>query len=198
VGKLAETRLAVVRAASTRTDASKRETGVQELEDSLVNASAAARRAREDVVSLFLIAREHIQGQRLGLAADVGDRLISVGEADDGEQRAEDLLAENGRVGVAVDDDGRLDASMLREALAPEQHLTSRLEERLNSSVVLLIHNASVLRVQQHVSGVLRLDLFDQRSENLLLTGLVSNDDDVVRGDARLTYGNVVSKLLQS
>src|SRR5690606_5655859 len=76
--------------------ATKGQVAMGVVHDAMVQGHAARTGVVQDVASAPLVLAPDVQGERLGTGIDVSDDLVQVGVAQDGQHRAEDLLAHDG------------------------------------------------------------------------------------------------------
>jgi hypothetical protein len=146
MGKDVERGLAAVCTLARCADAAKGERGDRGVEEAIVHRGAAGARLVEDLLELFLVAKGVGAEGRVVRLIGHADGLVQVCDGQDGQQRAEALVADEAVLDGADLDDGGLDEEVrLVHGAADDNLAVAGVEHLLQALELLLVDDAAVV-----------------------------------------------------
>lgn len=184
--------LAVVVAHTGRSSASKGQVALGHMHQCIVYQSATGACRIQHLVDKLLVAREHIQRQRIIPRVDILDRIVDVVDTDHGQDRAKQLVLHQLVVPVDVGNDCGGNVQVLLIGLATDHDLAGLVlgQDLLQAVVVAVVDDAGVA---VRGLGVGAVELLVSLLHGLDELGLgLGGHQDVVGGDTGLITIKIV------
>lgn len=159
MGKRVKSRLSVVGAHSAFSESAESHFCSSQMNDCIINASAAEAAAGEYLCRRFFIGGEDVEGQGMGHGIDFMDHLIQMVKYQDRHNGAENFFLHN-RIGEGdIVQDGRLNTEAFPVCLSAV-HKLILIHQSQKPVKMLFVDDLSIIWIVKGLSAVLLLDLF--------------------------------------